>query len=104
MAGGAIYYLDLDDGRVAYAPEWEHDLYDGEEIVWTDDSMICLECPSIDDAIEYPQFAAEMAAAVIETHNANSNKAEWSKIVRAIKAAADAMADIDADDLDRAAK
>lgn len=100
MEQGAIYYLDLDDGRLAWAPEWTDDMYDGQPIEWTDKSVVSLSCPDLDDAIDEPAIVAEMAQAVIDHHSAKSNPKEWAKLIKQIRELADALSDIDVDDLD----
>jgi len=100
MEGGALYYLDIDDGRIAYCPTWEDDLYDGQEIVWTSESMVRIECPDIAEAMEHPAMVAEMAQAVIDTHGPLSDRAAWAKLIREMRAIGGAVSRIDADDLD----
>lgn len=102
MEEGAVYYLNADNGRVAYAPDWEDDEYAGEEIEWTEESMVRIECPRIEDAIEQPRLVAEMAKAVVEYHGANSDKEKWGDLVWRIKALANALSDheVDADDFE----
>lgn len=90
---GALYYVDSEDGRVASKDA------DGD-ITWSDESEIELVCPEIEDAIESPKEAAEMAQAVIDTHGAESDKDDWRKLVKAIKEAAEAFDDIDEGDLE----
>lgn len=90
---GAMYYLDTDDGRLASRDE-EPDA----KIEWTDDSVVEMVCPSVEDAMEYPVFAAEMAQAVIDYHGAESDKKKWAALITAIQLAASAMGDISADD------
>lgn len=94
MEEGVPYYLDTDDGRIAFAPNR------GQDIEWTDESMIRLECPDIDDAMEYPAMVAEMAQAVIDTHGTLSDRKAWAELVRQIQVAGEAVSDIDADDLE----
>lgn len=90
---GALYYVDAEDGRVASKDE------DGD-IQWTDESEIELACPSIEEAIDNPKEAAEMAKSVIDTHGDESDKDDWRKLVKAIKEAADAFEDIDEGELE----
>lgn len=102
MEGGALYYLDLDDGRIAFAPAWEDDLYDGQEIVWTSESMVRIECPDMADAARCPDPIADMARAVIDTHGPLSDRAAWAKLIREMRAIGGAVPRIDIvdDDLD----
>lgn len=104
VKGGAMYYLDETDGTLATAVETNDE--DGirceggvYEIEWSDASVVCLVCPDIEDAIEEPKFVAEMAQAVIDYHGPMSDRKAWAELVREIKAAADALEDIDADDI-----
>lgn len=109
FAGGALHYIDSDDGRmVSQEPSEEGDEdatrdLNGEAFVagdWSEDSVVALECPDFDDAMEHPDTVALMAQAVIDHHGACSNRVEWKKIIVAMKEAAEAVEDIDADKLD----
>lgn len=99
MYGGALYYLDTDDGRLALSPEWTDDLYEGQDIEWSEDSVVRIECPTADEALEQPVLVAEMAQAVIDYHGPESDRKAWRSLLEQIKAAAEAFDDIDADDL-----
>jgi hypothetical protein len=127
--GGALYYLDESDGRLASAVRveqvepaegeagyWTGD--DGEEYgpddvthdgsggwvlidpEWSDESVVRLEVPDIEDAIEYPEIVAEMVRAVIDRHGSASDRAGWKKLVEDIKSAAESLDGIDPADLD----
>ena len=108
FAEGALAYVDLDDGRVKRAEPAEEGVLvalrdiggchytDGD---WTDESDVYVECPDEDDAIRYPALAAEMARSVIDYHHALSDVAAWRKLISAVRAAGEAFAEIDADDL-----
>ena len=128
--GGAMYYLDEADGRLAAAvpvtcddeeaaaedrvytgpdgTEYGDDevTYDGSggyvllDPEWTDESVVRLECPDVEDAIEHTAAAAEMARAVIDTHGSCSDRAAWKKLIESIRAAAEELDGVDADDLD----
>ena len=100
MSAGALYYLEASDGRIAYAPTWEDDMYQGQDIEWTDGSMVRLECPDIEDAMQHPTLVAEMVRWVIAAHGRLSDRQEWTLLVRRIRAADDALADIREADLD----
>lgn len=120
LCEGALYYVDADNGRLASRdtvdlddeecdddgeptdPDICYDHDDGEyfRIEWSDASVVCIECPTIEEAIEHPDVAAEMAQAVIDTHGPASDKAAWRKLIIAIREAAEAVADVDVDDLD----
>lgn len=94
------------------ADEYLEDGYEGEretdrvvclsqpEVEWSDESVVELVCPDVDDALENPEQVAEMAEAVIQYHGPMSDKAEWKKLIESIKDAAEALSDVDADDLD----
>jgi hypothetical protein len=92
--GGALAYLDLDNGRLATSPEWTEGEYDGQPIEWTDESVVCLECPDIQEAIDDPEVFAEMAAAVAELHDAESNCREWAKMLASIRKLAECVEDV----------
>lgn len=122
--GGALYYLDVSDGRVKEAVPVPDEVEvkrdedgnlvdeDGEAVQrdiggcyyqegdWSDGSEVRLEVPDLDDALEHPEVVAEMAQAVIDYHGPMSDRKRWAKLVRDIKSAADALDGIDADDLD----
>ena len=99
MEGGAIYYLDIDDGRVASAPDWTKDTYAGQPIEWTSESAVCIRCPSIEDALEHPALVAEMVQAIIDHHHPESDCTAWRRLIESIRTAAAALEDIDLDDL-----
>jgi len=107
--GGAMHYLDIDDGKLKSALLAEEGDEDATadmgggyftEGDWTDESVVRIECPDVEDALEHPVLAAEMARAVIQRHGPESDVAEWKKLVEEIKSAADAFDKIDADDFD----
>jgi len=97
MEGGALYYLDTDDGRLAYAPDWTDDLYNGQEIKWSDKSVVILECPSVEDTIEHPEITAEMAETVIRYKSSNAN--EWLQLISSIQDVAEKISRINVDEL-----
>lgn len=107
--GGALYYLDAEDGRIlTMIPgegESEDDTYrdiNGDEFTvgdWSDASVVRLEVPNLDEAIEHPERVAEMVKAVIDHHGPLSDRKGWAELVKGIKEAADALSDIDADEL-----
>ena len=88
--GGARYYLDADDGRVA-------ELDASGDVVWSDESMICLVCPDTDDATEYPDALRAMAAA-LSTHADHSPMSEWRALAKSLRAATDALECISTED------
>mgnify|MGYP000844097660 FL=1 len=95
--GGALAYLDLDNGRLATSPDWDRDEYAGQPIEWTDESVVCLECPDIQEAIDEPGVFAEMAAAVAEIHDAESNCREWAKMLASIRKLAECIEEVQID-------
>lgn len=116
VEGGALYYIDIDDGRMIAAEEVSEDEQDedGEwpaDVIhdlggthsrlgdWSDNSVVRVECPSIDDALEHPAIVAEMAQAVIDHHHVESDCGEWRMLIESIRNAAEALEDIDVDDL-----
>lgn len=116
IADGALYYLDLDDGRLIGTEEvgagekidgeWPDDAIHVDcDVVrlgeWSDGSVVCIECPDIDDAIKHPALVAEMAKSVIAYHIANSDCDAWKTLIRSICGAASELEDIDLDDFDK---
>lgn len=113
---GALYYLDLDNGKLIgceFAEDAERD-EDGDlpddvhtDIGgcqyrigdWSDESVIELVCPTVEDALEHPAEVAEMAQAVIDYHGPESDCKEWADLIDSIKTAAEALDEIDADKL-----
>lgn len=124
IGGGAMHYVDEDDGTAVSAVEVAKDdddgttysdddgnTYDEEQVIycdgicfvvgeWTTDSVVEIVCPDIKDALQHPDWVAKMAQSVIDHHGAESDRAEWKSLIVAIKAAAEAVDDIDVDDLD----
>lgn len=123
--GGALYYCDATDGRVASAVAvyrdadgdyWTSEGEDADSVSeddvtydgsggyvlttpeWSAESEVYVECPIIEDALEHPEAAAEMARSVIDSHHALSDVAEWKRLVKAIQDAAEEFESIDADD------
>lgn len=111
FSGGALAYIDAEDGRVRRAEpaeEWtpadqlHHDLGGGAYTVgdWSGESEVCVECPAEEDALEYPELVAEMARSVVKYHYDLSPVKDWKQLVEKIKAAAEALDDIDPDQFD----
>lgn len=71
---GATEYLDLSDGRLATGGY-------GEDIEWSDGSVVELVAPSIADALANPTVAREMAEAALDVHAARSDTAAWKRIL-----------------------
>ncbi len=95
--GGALYYIDESDGRLRAAEDAEgeeatddNDVYTdiggGSYRVgdWSDESVVRLACPDIEDASRYQDIAAEMAKAVWDCHDAASDREAWGELVKAI--------------------
>lgn len=101
MEEGALYYLDVDDGRLASSPEWTDDVYGGQPIEWSDESVVELEAPCIEDAINNHVLVEQMAAEVIDNHYAESDVSEWIDLIGKIKAATDSFDNIRLADLER---
>jgi hypothetical protein len=109
MREGAQYYLDAADGRLIsaeYVEDEDEDEDEDETLTdlggckfrvgdWSDDSVVRIECPSIEDAIEAPERVAEMAQAVIDHHAAKSDCGAWQKLIESIRGAAEALEQID---------
>lgn len=99
---GALAYIDSSDGRLATRPGWTEEGTSGEhEIVWSDDSVVEVECPNIEDAIEHPETVREMAQAVIDYHGAESDREAWAKLVKEIQEAAEELRNIDPEDFEK---
>lgn len=113
---GALYYLDCDDGKLVSAEEvdegekdengeWPddviHDLGGTHSRLsrWSEESVVEVICPSIEDAIQCPALVAQMAKSVASFHGAMSDKAAWRSLVQQIRDAAESLEDIDLDDL-----
>jgi hypothetical protein len=111
---GALYFIDEADGRMCKAiqdTDYDPDEDEDENIIcndggyfrigdWTESSVIFLECPSIEEAIENPKAVAEMAQAIIDYHSAYPDKQSWKNLIEDIRAASEALEGIDIDGLD----
>jgi hypothetical protein len=114
MEEGAEHYIDSDDGRMCSAlPIYDEeardedgDLLDGvycsEGIYfrvgdWTDESVVKVKCPDIDDAIKYPEIAAQMARSVSDHHYAESDRQAWKNLVAGIRNLSESFADMTLD-------
>lgn len=127
--GGALYYIDAEDGRLAEAVaveevepaegeegkwedadgcEWGADdvTYDGSggwvlrTVEWSEGSVVRLEVPDLEDAIAHPATVAEMVEA-LDTHGACSDRKSWAELVRSIQKAAEELDGIDPDAIER---
>lgn len=92
--------IDPSDGRLATGEDSydEDGDWDGG-LEWSDDSVVRVERPSADDAVERPALVAEMARSVVDYHGPCSDRAAWRRLIEQIREAAEALEDIDADDL-----
>lgn len=113
---GALYYINEDDGRMISAEEVDEDDIDIDDLPdnvvhdgaggyarasdWTGYSVVCVACPSIEDALDDPEVVAEMAQSVIDHHSEMSDKAEWKKLIESVNKLHDALEDIDPNDFD----
>ena len=88
---GALYYLDADDGRLA-AQDEESGKWDGK---WSVDSVVAIEVPNIDDALDRPAEFAELFKAAVETHSACSDVDGFRELIAKCSALADACADVE---------
>jgi hypothetical protein len=89
---GALAYIDESDGRLAARPGWTEEGTSGEhELEWSDDSVVRIECPSIEDAIEHPAIVAEMVRSVIDYHGVCSDRKEWHDLIQQIQSASEEL-------------
>jgi hypothetical protein len=87
---GAEAYIDLDDGRVAT-------LADDGTIEWSEESVIEMVVPSIDEVAENPTEAAEMARGAFGLHACKSDRRAWAKLVESVRSMYESMEDIEVD-------
>lgn len=69
---GASSYIDSYDGR-------EATLSDGEELEWSDESVIELVCPSLEDALEN-QTAVDAMLDALTIHSAMTDQDAWDAL------------------------
>jgi len=74
---GAASYIDSEDGR-------EATLDDDGDLVWTNESVIELVTPTLDEALEWPAAYAEIAKGAKGTHSYNVYEQEWEKLAEEI--------------------
>jgi hypothetical protein len=112
--GGAVHYIDATDGRMKSADmvglneddedddTIQHDIAGCayREGKWSSESVVRIECPSLEEAIEETGLVAEMAQSVIDHHYDLSDKAEWKNLIETIREVAEWLEDIDTDALD----
>ena len=91
--------LNPDDGRICVGRRVRSDEGEDEiELDWTDESVVRIECPGIEEAVWHAAEVAEMARAVIDRHGPRSDRKAWADLIRAIRDAAKALDEIDPDD------
>lgn len=103
----ALYYLDASDGRLREAESTDDEATDDNDVYadigggtyrvgdWSDESVVRVDVPEIEDALAHPELVAAMAQSVIDYHGPESDRAEWKKLIESIRAAAEAVEDID---------
>ena len=72
-----------------------------DESGWSERAEVCFVCPSAHDAMTCPQQTAAMAQAVIDTYGECSDRAAWADLIDQMRAAGEAVENIDAADLRR---
>jgi hypothetical protein len=114
MEEGAEHYIDIEDGLMrsvvpideAEARDEDGDIMDdtycSEGVYfrvgdWTEESVVRVECPDIDDALKYPEIAAQMARSVADHHYAESDRQAWKSLVAGIRKLSEAFADMSLD-------
>jgi hypothetical protein len=85
---GAVSYVDCEDGREATIDQ------DGD-VVWSEDSVICLVVPDEEDALAHPEALAKMAEDLIDYHYATSDRDAWHSLLSSIREAARTIKDLD---------
>ena len=89
---GALAYLDADDGRVKGQEAPTDDTPEDEILCdiggskyligeWSDESVVELVVPSIDDAAEYPEIARHMSDAANRYHSDRSDISAWLELI-----------------------
>lgn len=105
LDGGALAYVDCDDGRVieSISPDEADegsdvltDMQGCEYVVgeWSSSSRVRLECPDEEDAIANPVAFAQMLDCVLGVHGPCSAVDEWKNLARAIMECSDCIRDV----------
>lgn len=91
LADGFLHYIDADDGRCisqlsadgAHKDDIKTDVGGCRYTIsdWSDDSVVELEVPTIDEALERPDVARKMARAAKSTHHAESDLSAWAELI-----------------------
>lgn len=96
-----IMAINPEDGRVARGVNPEDgpfeqcvEKWDGS-LTWSSDSLICLDVPSEEDALDYPLNMAAMARLAFEVHDDRSPLGEWRRLLGIIRTAAKAIEGIE---------
>lgn len=104
--GGALYYIDSSDGRLKFADEAEEGDEGAEQDVgggyyvegeWSDESEVALKVPDATYVLDHPKEVAAMAQAALTTHSHHSDTLGWSELVRLVREAAEALAEVEID-------
>jgi len=93
---GAVHYVDSTTGqmrsiREACEDDSEDDIiYDigggcGIDEGWTDDSVVCLVVPDMEESMQHPEIVTMMAKAVIDHHGYYSDKRGWAELMEGLK-------------------
>ena len=113
VESGALYYVEENSGRmigaktaVKIGDEWPSDVIHemgGDHVrlgEWSKNSVVCVACPDIEDAMEYPTIVAAMAQSVINHHGPCSDRAAWKNLITLMQQAAEEVENIDLSDFD----
>lgn len=90
LSQGSRVYIDTDDGRsceMVFTDASNEDAlmdiggsyYTISE--WSENSVVCLKLPTINDALDHPYFVRAMSDAVMSTHHAASNVDGWVELI-----------------------
>lgn len=91
---GSMVYIDTNDGRACHQvpcdPDTEGCLMDigGQYYTigdWTEDSVVCIDVPTIDDALEHPDFVRSMWVSMRSYHYACSDFLAWKELMDELK-------------------
>jgi len=91
LADGFLHYIDADDGRCisqlsadgAHDDDIKTDVGGCRYTIsdWSDDSVVGLEVPTIDEALAQPTVVRKMAQAAKSTHYAESDLSAWAELI-----------------------
>ena len=102
---GALHYIDCDDGRLVSREAWNdipekcgwRDM-NGEPFEvsdWSTESVVRIECPTLEDAVAHPAIFCQIVESVVEFHYPMSDVEAFRALIGQIRAAAEAIEDID---------